>query len=87
MDPTPLRPREVHKPDNARDTPDIRRSSTPAQQPRCRSRPVPDALGGRLVLAAVEPFIDRDVLADVIADEDRQRRELRAFLTEWPGTS
>ncbi|MFJ8746695.1 hypothetical protein ACIRL2_46070 [Embleya sp. NPDC127516] len=38
----------------------------------------------RLVLAAVEP---RDILADVIADEDRQRRELRALLTEWPGTS
>jgi hypothetical protein len=41
----------------------------------------------RLVLAAVEPFVDRDVLADVIADEDRQRRELRTFLTEWSDTS
>jgi hypothetical protein len=38
----------------------------------------------RLVLAAVEPWIDRGILADVIANEDRQREELRTFLAEWP---
>ena len=33
----------------------------------------------RLVLAAVAPFIDRPVLAARIAEEVRQRRQLRIF--------
>ncbi|MFE3144251.1 hypothetical protein [Streptomyces scopuliridis] len=39
----------------------------------------------RLVLDAVDPYIDRQVLTAVIADELRQRRELDAFLNRWPG--
>ncbi|MFI9332656.1 hypothetical protein ACIGZJ_34625 [Kitasatospora sp. NPDC052868] len=37
----------------------------------------------RLLMAAVEPYVDRGVLADVLADEARQRDELRAFLARW----
>ncbi|MDV9200783.1 MFS transporter [Streptomyces sp. Wh19] len=33
----------------------------------------------RLVLAAVAPYIDQPVLADRITEEERQRRQLRAF--------
>ncbi|MGW2492394.1 hypothetical protein ACWCV9_35020 [Streptomyces sp. NPDC001606] len=38
----------------------------------------------RLVLAAVAPYIDRPVLAARIAEEERQRRQLRAFVEGWP---
>ncbi|GAA0901010.1 hypothetical protein GCM10009574_088240 [Streptomyces asiaticus] len=38
----------------------------------------------RLVLAAVDPYIDRAVLGDCIAAE--QRRRLRAFTDGWPPT-
>jgi hypothetical protein len=37
----------------------------------------------RLVLAAVAPYIDRDVLARQIAREEEQRRALAAFLDGW----
>lgn len=37
----------------------------------------------RLVLAAVDPYIDRDVLARQIAREEEQRRALAAFLDGW----
>ncbi|MFF8919035.1 hypothetical protein ACF08M_38500 [Streptomyces sp. NPDC015032] len=37
----------------------------------------------RLVLAAVDPFIDRTVLARQIAREEEQRRALAAFLDGW----
>ncbi|MFI5808355.1 hypothetical protein [Streptomyces sp. NPDC051561] len=37
----------------------------------------------RLVLAAVEPYIDRAVLADQVAREDEQRRALAAFFARW----
>jgi hypothetical protein len=37
----------------------------------------------RLVLAAVDPYIDRDVLAEQIAREEEQRRALAAFLDGW----
>lgn len=40
----------------------------------------PDELQ-RLVLAAVDPYIDRDVLADQLAREEQQRRVLAAFST------
>ncbi|MYZ36369.1 hypothetical protein GT002_14955 [Streptomyces sp. SID4917] len=39
----------------------------------------------RLVLAAVEPHTDRAVLATRIAEEDRQRRQLRAIVDEATG--
>jgi len=39
----------------------------------------------RLVLAAVSAHIDRAVLADRIAEEERQRGELRAFVEGWEG--
>ncbi|MEJ8652678.1 hypothetical protein WKI65_32590 [Streptomyces sp. MS1.AVA.3] len=38
---------------------------------------------GRLILAAVDPYIDRDVLAQQIAHEDEQRRALAAFVHRW----
>ncbi|MGW3390484.1 hypothetical protein [Streptomyces cinereoruber] len=38
----------------------------------------------RLVLAAVAPHIDRRVLTDRIAEEERQRGQLRAFTEGWP---
>ncbi|UUA11581.1 MULTISPECIES: hypothetical protein [Streptomyces] len=41
----------------------------------------------RLVLAAVAPYIDRPVLAARIAEEERQRRQLRAFAEGWPSRS
>lgn len=44
----------------------------------------------RLVLAAVNPYIDRDVLARQIAREEEQRRALARFVDGWravPGTS
>ncbi|WP_405194456.1 hypothetical protein [Streptomyces anulatus] len=41
----------------------------------------------RLVLAAVAPHIDQTVLADRIAEEERQRRLLRAFTDGWPHQS
>jgi hypothetical protein len=37
----------------------------------------------RLVLAAVDPYIDRGVLARQIAREEEQRRALAAFLDGW----
>ncbi|MET8831596.1 hypothetical protein ABZX40_38035 [Streptomyces sp. NPDC004610] len=37
----------------------------------------------RLVLAAVDPYVDRDVLARQIALEEEQRRALAAFLDGW----
>jgi hypothetical protein len=37
----------------------------------------------RLVLAAVDPYIDGDVLARQIAREEEQRRALAAFLDGW----
>ncbi|MFF8994496.1 hypothetical protein ACF09H_32145 [Streptomyces sp. NPDC014983] len=40
----------------------------------------------RLVLAAVAPYVDQTVLADRIAEEERQRRQLRAFTDRWPPT-
>ncbi|AJT61761.3 hypothetical protein T261_0068 [Streptomyces lydicus] len=42
----------------------------------------PDELQ-RLVLAAVDPYIDRDVLAQQIAREEQQRRALSEFLGRW----
>ncbi|MDK1476943.1 hypothetical protein QNO07_26710 [Streptomyces sp. 549] len=41
----------------------------------------------RLVLAAIAPYIDDAVLADRITEEERQRRQLRAFTEEWAGRS
>ncbi|WP_406740710.1 hypothetical protein [Streptomyces atratus] len=37
----------------------------------------------RLVLAAVSPYTDRDVLARQTAREEAQRRALAAFLDRW----
>ncbi|MFD9303014.1 hypothetical protein ACFWCB_10115 [Streptomyces sp. NPDC060048] len=37
----------------------------------------------RLVLAAVDPYIDRTVLAQQIAREEEQRRALADFLGGW----
>ncbi|MFD5510793.1 hypothetical protein ACFWIB_23895 [Streptomyces sp. NPDC127051] len=42
----------------------------------------PDELR-RLVLAAVAPYIDRDVLAQQIAREEQQRRALEDFAGRW----
>ena len=42
----------------------------------------PDELQ-RLVLAAVDPYIDRDVLARQIAREEEQRRALARFFDGW----
>ncbi|MEV5508258.1 hypothetical protein [Streptomyces orinoci] len=42
----------------------------------------PDELQ-RLVLAAVAPYIDRQVLAQQIAREEEQRRALADFLGGW----
>ncbi|MFF5809772.1 hypothetical protein [Streptomyces sp. NPDC012746] len=42
----------------------------------------PDELQ-RLVLAAVDPYIDRDVLAQQIAREEQQRRALEEFAGRW----
>lgn len=55
-----------------------------------RQRPVqwevealePDELR-RLVMGAVRPYIDRDALGEVLREEERQRRELTAFLGQW----
>lgn len=41
----------------------------------------------RLVLAAVAPYIDQTVLADRIAEEERQRGQLQAFTDGWPHPS
>ncbi|MGR8012288.1 hypothetical protein [Streptomyces hypolithicus] len=41
----------------------------------------------RLVLAAVGPYIDRDILAQQVAREKEQRRALTAFLEGWGGVS
>ncbi|WP_406016704.1 hypothetical protein OG520_40120 (plasmid) [Streptomyces sp. NBC_00984] len=38
----------------------------------------------RLVLAAVAPYIDQAVLRDRIAEEERQRRQLKAFAEGGP---
>lgn len=37
----------------------------------------------RMVLAAVDPYIDRDVVTRQIAGEEAQRRALAAFLDGW----
>lgn len=42
----------------------------------------PDELQ-RLVLAAVDPYVDRQVLAQQIAREEEQRRALAAFVRGW----
>ncbi|MFG2987569.1 hypothetical protein ACGFYQ_41405 [Streptomyces sp. NPDC048258] len=42
----------------------------------------PDELQ-RLVLAAVAPYIDRDVLARQTAREEQQRRALEDFADRW----
>jgi len=42
----------------------------------------PDELQ-RLVLAAVDPYVDRDVLAEQVAREEQQRRALSDFLGGW----
>ncbi|WP_438490808.1 hypothetical protein [Streptomyces sp. S186] len=42
----------------------------------------PDELQ-RLVLAAVAPYIDREVLAEQIAREEQQRRALADFVRGW----
>ncbi|MFB9459175.1 hypothetical protein ACFFU6_37205 [Streptomyces antimycoticus] len=42
----------------------------------------PDELQ-RLVLAAVEPYVDRQVLAQQIAREEEQRRALADFFDGW----
>ncbi|MFD5433266.1 hypothetical protein ACFWJ4_14045 [Kitasatospora sp. NPDC127067] len=36
-----------------------------------------------LLMATVEPYVDRDVLAEGLADDPRQRGRLRAFLNRW----
>ncbi|MFF0216120.1 hypothetical protein [Streptomyces vinaceus] len=46
----------------------------------------PDELQ-RLVLAAVDPYVDRDVLARQIAREDEQRCVLAAFLDGWEASA
>ncbi|MFJ5635334.1 hypothetical protein ACIQF5_22195 [Streptomyces goshikiensis] len=46
----------------------------------------PDELR-RLVLAAVDPYIDRDVLAQQIAREEQQRRALEGFAGRWGARS
>ncbi|UUU37522.1 hypothetical protein [Streptomyces sp. NBC_00162] len=38
----------------------------------------------RLVLAAVDPYVDQAVLGARIAEEERQRGQLRAFAEQWP---
>lgn len=38
----------------------------------------------RLVLAALAPYIDQAALRDRIAEEERQRRQIRAFIEGWP---
>ncbi|WP_371681043.1 hypothetical protein [Streptomyces sp. NBC_01276] len=42
----------------------------------------PDELQ-QLVLAAVDPYIDRDVLAQQIACEEQHRRALEDFAGRW----
>ncbi|MFC3985201.1 hypothetical protein [Streptosporangium jomthongense] len=37
----------------------------------------------RALLAAVEPCVDRRILAAVMAEEDRQRHALQAFTARW----
>lgn len=37
----------------------------------------------RLVLAAVDPYVDRDVLARQVAREEQQRRALEEFVGRW----
>ncbi|MEU3071643.1 MULTISPECIES: hypothetical protein [unclassified Streptomyces] len=39
----------------------------------------------RLVLAAVAPYVDRDVQVRMVAREEEQRRALAAFLSGWSG--
>ncbi len=38
-----------------------------------------------LLTAAVEPYIDRQVLAGVLEREERQRTALARFVRRWPG--
>ncbi|MCX4632395.1 hypothetical protein [Streptomyces sp. NBC_01443] len=42
----------------------------------------PDELQ-RLVLAAVDPYIDRDILARQVAHKEEQRRTLSEFFGGW----
>ncbi|WP_051838755.1 hypothetical protein [Streptomyces sp. NRRL WC-3742] len=37
-----------------------------------------------LLMAAVEPYVDREILAEVLADEQRQRAQLQTFVNGWP---
>ncbi|WP_328884918.1 hypothetical protein [Streptomyces sp. NBC_00316] len=39
-----------------------------------------------LVRAAVTPYIDQAVLGDRIAEEERHRKQLRAFAYGWPSS-
>ncbi|QNT98446.1 hypothetical protein HEP81_08220 (plasmid) [Streptomyces griseofuscus] len=41
----------------------------------------------RLVLAAVDPYIDGDVLARQVAREEQQRRALEEFVGRWGAAS
>nr|WP_164389228.1 hypothetical protein [Streptomyces harenosi] len=45
--------------------------------------PVEPAELRRLVLAAVDPYVDRDVLARQVTRQEEQRRALLAFLAGW----
>ncbi|MFD9688449.1 hypothetical protein ACFWXO_22150 [Kitasatospora sp. NPDC059088] len=36
-----------------------------------------------LLMAAIEPYVDHDVLATVLADEHRQRQRLERFVDRW----
>ncbi|MFE2470262.1 hypothetical protein [Streptomyces mirabilis] len=39
----------------------------------------------RLVLDAIDPYVDRDILATVLVEERRQKRELADFLARYQG--
>lgn len=41
----------------------------------------------RLVLEAVDPYVDRDILARQVAREEEQRGVLADFLNGWSGDS
>ncbi|MER8103914.1 hypothetical protein [Kitasatospora sp. NPDC094016] len=37
-----------------------------------------------LLMAGVDPYVDRGILAEVLADEQRQRAQLQTFVNGWP---
>ncbi|MFZ3491753.1 hypothetical protein ACODT5_00675 [Streptomyces sp. 5.8] len=39
----------------------------------------------RLVLAAVDPYVDRDILARQVTRQEEQRRALASFVRGWGG--